>query len=175
MATLAAAAVFAFDQRVADDDAAADAGAERQQHQAVILGAGAAPELAVGGRVGVVGKRDRHAEVMAHAIANRKIPPAGQIAGPQESCPWRMSIGPGVARPARTTSLAATPASAIKLREQLANPPAGVFGALVLLGGHRVIRQRLAVVSTKPDLDIRAADIDADEVRLLAAAAPDRR
>ena len=82
--TLAAATVFAFDERIADDDPAADAGAEREKNEAVVLLCRARPELAVSGRVRIVRKRDGHTDVVAHAIANRKIPPAGQIAGPQD-------------------------------------------------------------------------------------------
>ena len=84
MAALAAAAVFACDERVADDNAAAYARAEREQHEAVVLLSGPGPELAVGSRIGVVGKRDGKFDVMANAVADREIPPAWQVARPQD-------------------------------------------------------------------------------------------
>ena len=54
MAQFAAVAVLAFQDQVADDDAAADAGAERVEHHAVGPTAGAGPVLAQRRRVGVV-------------------------------------------------------------------------------------------------------------------------
>ena len=67
-----------------DHEGTADAGAERQQHEAMKLLAGARPKLAVGRRVGVIRESDRHAQMVAHAVADRKIPPARQVAGPQD-------------------------------------------------------------------------------------------
>ena len=167
VSAFAAATVFAFDERVADDDAAADAGAEREQHEAVVLLAGAGPELAVGGRVGVVGERDRHARGDGSTRSRiGKSHQPGRLPG-RRIMPLAMSIGPGVAMPARTTSLGVDLVFFEQAPHDGGHAAAGVFGAFVLLGGHRLIRERLAGVIDQADLDIRAADIDADEERLL--------
>ena len=62
VADLGPVAVLAFEHLVVEDDAAADAGAEREHHHALDVAAGADPVLAEGGRVGIVLKRGRHAE-----------------------------------------------------------------------------------------------------------------
>ena len=166
MATLAAAAVFAVDQRVADDDAAADAGAEREQHEAVILLARPAPEFAVSGRVGVVRKRDRQIQMMAEAIANRKVPPTGQITGPQNHA--ARNIHRPRRRDAGASDVAVLNARVSEhLLHALRHPGAGIFGPQLLLGGHRQVRDRLAGVVDQANLDIRAADVRPDEEGLL--------
>ena len=131
-----------------------------------ILLAGARPKLAVSGRVRVVGERDRHAEVVAHPIADRKVPPAGQVAGAQDH-----ALG-DVHRARRRDAGAGDVARCdlIVLHQaanDLGHSHAGVFGALVLLGGHRLVRERLARVIDDANLDVGAADIEADEERLL--------
>ena len=79
--------------------------------------------------------------------------------------PLAMSIGPGVAMPARTRSRAIDAGFVEQLRTTAGHPAAGVFGALVLLGGNRVVGERLAGVVDHADLDVRAADIEADKKR----------
>ena len=59
MPALAAVTVFAIDGEVANDDAAPDAGAERQKHDAVIDLSTADTEFTIRGCVGVVGVGDR--------------------------------------------------------------------------------------------------------------------
>ena len=78
-----------------------------------------------------------------------------------------MSIGPGVARPARATSLASTPASSISLRTTCPMRRQASSAPLSCSVRHRVIRERSARVVHQPELDVRAADIDADKERLL--------
>ncbi len=79
VSTFGAVAVFAVDRQVANDDAAADARTQREQHHAVEVAAFADPELAIGGGVGVVLKRDRQAAMGGHPIAQRKIVPALEV------------------------------------------------------------------------------------------------
>ena len=158
--------MFAGDQRIADDDPAADARAERQQHDAVILLARPAPELAVSRRIGVVGKRDRQIQMMAEAIANRKIPPTRQIAWPQD-----YSTG-NIHRPGRrdaSPSDIAVPNARMgeHLPHPLRHPGTGILGPQLLLRGHREVSNRLAGIIHQPDLDIRATHIRPDEEGLL--------
>src|SRR5205807_601000 len=79
VSALAAVAVFTIDREIADDDSAADARTEREHHDAVIFLPAADPRFAERGGVGIVGKRDRQAERLGYAIANRKVMPVRQI------------------------------------------------------------------------------------------------
>src|SRR5262249_53845876 len=76
---LGAVTVLALDDQVADDDATADTGAEREQHHAVGVLAGAEPELAVGRRVGIVLEGRRHAEPVLNVLAHRDVPPRLEV------------------------------------------------------------------------------------------------
>ena len=86
-----------------------------------------------------------------------------------------MSIGPGVAMPARTTSPRPTPGLSISCDTDSGHAAAGIFRPFVLLGGHRVVGERLAGVVDKADLDVRAADVDADKEWLLSIFGANRR
>ena len=79
MAGLAAVAMFAANDHVAEDDAHPDAGAEGEEDEAGQSAAGPHPELAVGGGVGVVLEGHRQAAVLADPVADGKIVPAGQV------------------------------------------------------------------------------------------------
>src|SRR5436190_17660006 len=79
VAAFGSGAMVPFDRQIADDDAAADAGAEREQHQAFELAAAADPKLAVGRGVRIVGKRYRQAATIAEPVANRIVHPARQV------------------------------------------------------------------------------------------------
>ena len=137
-----------------------------KQHHAVVVGARPAPVFAIGRRIRVVGKSHRDAQMMAHPIADRKIPPTRQIPRPQDHpgvnvhWPGRRQAGPNhvVGHDARFRQ---------QLRKQFAEPPASVFGALFLLGRHRVVRERPAREVDQPGLDIRSAHVDPDEARFL--------
>ena len=59
--------------------AAADAGAEREQHHAVRVLRGPDPELAVGGGVGVVLERGRLAERLLDVVADRHVLPRLEV------------------------------------------------------------------------------------------------
>src|SRR6185437_11452425 len=76
---LAAVAVFALDDHVADDNAAADAGAEREQHHALRFLPRTDPEFAISRGVRIVLIDRRFAERLANVLANRHILPRLQI------------------------------------------------------------------------------------------------
>ena len=68
-----------LDDEVADDDAAADAGAEREQDHAVGALARSGPVLPVGGGVGVVLKGGREAEVVADVLPHGDVLPRLEV------------------------------------------------------------------------------------------------
>ena len=70
-----AVAMLPFKHHVADDDAAADAGAEGEEHHAVRAFACADPVFAIGGGVGVVLKGSRHLELALDMPPDRNIFP----------------------------------------------------------------------------------------------------
>ncbi len=79
VAAFGAVAVLAVDREVADDDAAADAGAQGEEDHAVEVAARADPELAVGGGAGVVGEGDRQPAMLGDPVADGEIVPALEV------------------------------------------------------------------------------------------------
>src|SRR5690348_14051824 len=73
MSEFARHAKIAVQHLAAGNNAAADAGAEREQHQIVYVAAGAHPLFSEGRRVGVVFEDDPGMEPSFHFIAKRKI------------------------------------------------------------------------------------------------------
>ena len=63
-----------------DDDAAADAGAQREHDQVLDVLAGSGPELAPAGGIGVVLQRGPDARLVLHDLAERDVLHARQVA-----------------------------------------------------------------------------------------------
>jgi hypothetical protein len=79
MTQFGAVAVLAFHHQVADDNAAADAGAECEQDQAVDAAARSGPVFADGRRVGVVLEGGRQLEHLVDVIADGDVLPRLQV------------------------------------------------------------------------------------------------
>src|SRR5262249_4786880 len=87
MADFRAVAVFALQDGVVDDDAAADAGAEREHDHAASAAAGARPVLSVGRRVRVVLKGGRFVECILQMLADWHVLPGPQIRWVEDHAP----------------------------------------------------------------------------------------
>ena len=150
----AAVAVLAVEAKVADDNSAADARAQREQHHAVEIAAGADPKFAVSGRVGVVGKSDRQAAMVAHPVAQWKIVPAFEVGRFQELCrreyPWCRA---NQALRGRYRKSQFPPCSAI-CKAALPIRTAGVFRPFRDIGGDAQPGQRPTKIVDYAHLDI---------------------
>ena len=126
VARFAAVAVLAFEDHVVDDDAAADAGAEGEQHHAVRVAARADPELAVGGGVGVVLERGRLAERLLRCGSRTGTFFHGLRFGGSRMRPAWMSMRPGVATPmaAMSSIVSLAAATARRIVSHIVSRPA---------------------------------------------------
>ena len=86
-----------------DDDPAADAGAERQQHEVVRAPPGAVRELGERRRAPVVDHADRHAEPRREHLPQPRRPAIGVFTAPNAT-PVRWSTRAGTPNPTATTS-----------------------------------------------------------------------
>ncbi len=134
------------------------------------LAAGADPELAVGGRVGVVGEGHRQPAVAAHPVADGEVVPALQVdrleelAGGDVHGAGRAEADPGDGR------RAPAPRVRIGLVHGGAHSPAASSGPLLDLGRDAQPGERPAQVVDHPDLDVRSAQVDSREKRRLGLA-----
>ena len=79
VADLRAVAVFSLDDQIADDDATANARAQRKEYHAVHVFAGSDPEFAIGGRVGVVLESSGKMKSVFDILADRDVSPGLEV------------------------------------------------------------------------------------------------
>ena len=165
VAALAAVAVAPLDDRAADDDSAADAGAQGEHHQAVRVSACAGPVFAVGGGVAVVLKDDRLVEPIGEQLCGSAGCPSREGWAGSSSMPASRSIVPGEPSPTAAMRSQSSPLASTALfpaATRLSSPSAG---PVVGLGRHADRRERPTVVVDHAALDVRAAQVDAEEKR----------
>ena len=167
VARLAAVAVGALDHHVADDDAAADAGAKRQQDHALKIAARADPVFAIGGGVGVVLEGDRHSAMVAHAVADGEIVPAGQVDDRGQHARGNVHAA-GRAEPNPGDGPRFEAGVADGLMHGGAHASGGVFRAGLDLRGNAQPREHSSQVVDHADLDVRSSQVDSHEKRLLS-------
>ena len=160
VAAFRAVAVGALDVDVADDDPAAHAGAEREQHERRRATGRADPKLTVAGGVGVVGERHPAATMRRHAVTQRKIIPARQVARPDNLS------GGDVERPGRAQAHSGDVSRGNPRERRQRMHHAAHPGGRVLRPPRRVRwlgmkRDQPALVVDERGLDAGASEIDA--------------
>ena len=164
MAKLGAVAVLAFHHVVFDDDAGADAGAEREEDKAAGIAGRPGPVLAVGGGVGVVLERRRQPERLADVIADRHVLPRLQVRRIEDE-PGRDVHRAGGGDADGVDVLHLPSASRDGLADRFAHPFEAELLPAMRLGGKADGAERIAVIVDDAGLHGGSADVEPDEQR----------
>ena len=156
--------ICAFDQEIVDNDSTPHASTECKQDQAGMFATGSNPEFTISRRIRVVCKSDGQFECLTHGIADREVPPTGQIG-------WLKDHPVGNVH--CTGSSKSSGSDLIKRYSRLPNDclqmRVGLFDSVlraeVLACGESGLSDDSATVVYHPQLDIGSTDIDADKQR----------
>jgi len=146
-----------------DHDTAADAGAQREQHEAAHVLPRARGELAEGSRVGVILEHRRDAGRGGHAVAQGNHGPAEQVRGFEDNA---LFVGhrTGGADADACHLRARQTGAANQISGKIRHAADDVIDAAVALGRDGVFDEQLARAIAYAALDVRTAKIDADRV-----------
>ena len=161
---LRARAVLARDRQVADDDSAPHAGAQREHHHARKHLPAADPKLAKGRGARIVRVRDVKSARRRQRIANRKVPPPGQIAWRQQHAFGRIHRARR-AQPEPGDLAAIDSGCAEHPRQGLGDAGDRRLRTASDLGGNGLPGQRCPLVVDDTQLNTGAAQVDAREKR----------
>ena len=160
----AAVAVRAVPNVTVQNDTATDARAERQEDKTFFALTGADPIFGERGGGAVVRERNRETDVFGEAVANREEVPTREVRRANERTGRNIHRAGGTETDAsdvggRQTGLFDP------LQDRFRHPFRRVFRAAFDEGRGRNVGKRFPGVVQNADFDVRAAEVDADEVR----------
>ena len=163
MPALSTMTIFAFEQKLSDDDTATHTGAQRQHEHARILRTAPYPKFSISGRVGIIGIGNRQTHILADSIANGEIRPSWKVWNIEQHPRWNVHHT-GCSQADIGYLLHLQPRLGKGLLGGKGHPAGTYLGTFLNMIRDGRIAKAATLIINHTTLDVRATKVDTDKI-----------